>query len=119
MTKKSPLIKPNLEDGFIQINLKKLNKKQQTKKLAQFKKQIAILNRLLKKQLFTLFTTFVIQKKFFIDIKIYNKNFQIYYFYNYFKYNTFVYKIKKIFKNNENLKNVKNSKKHKIMFFTS
>ena len=78
-----------------------------------------MLNRLLEKQLFVLFTTFVIQKKFFIDIKIYDKNSQIYYFYNYFKYDIFVYEIKKIFKSNESLKNVKNSEKHKVMFFIS
>ena len=70
-----------------------------------------MLSRLFEKQLFVSFTAFVIQKKFFIDIKIYSKNFQIYYFYNYFKYDIFVYEIKKIFKSNESLKNVKNSKK--------
>ena len=76
-----------------------------------------MLSRLFEKQSFASFITFIIQKKFFIDIKIYGKNSQIYYFYNYFKYNIFVYEIKKIFKSNENLKNVKNSEKHKVMFF--
>ena len=59
----------------------------------------------------------IIFKKTFINIKIYDKDFQFYYNYNYFKYNNYVYEIKKIFKSNKSLKNVKNSKKHKIAFF--
>ena len=71
-------------------------------------------NRLFEKKL--QFTSLTIQKKVFIDIKIYNKNFQLYYNHDYFKYDNYVYKIKKIFKNNETLKKIKNSKKHKIVF---
>ena len=73
-----------------------------------------MLIRLFKNQLFVKSITF---KKTFIDIKIYDKNSQLYYDYDYFKYNNYVYKIKKIFKNNKDLKNVKNLKKHKIVFF--
>ena len=75
-----------------------------------------MLIRLFKNQLFVTSITF---KKTFIDIKIYNKNFQFYYDHNYFKYDNYVYKMKKIFKSNKNLKNVKNSKEHKIVFFIS
>ena len=65
-----------------------------------------------------LFATSIAPKKTFINIKIYNKNSQLYYDHDHFKYNNYVYEIKKIFKSNKNLKNVKNSKEHKIAFFT-
>ena len=60
-----------LKNNFTKINSKKLNAKQQTKKLAQIKKQIVMLTYLFKNQLFVTSITF---KKTFIDIKIYNKN---------------------------------------------
>ena len=104
----------NLKENF--VNQKKIEKKQQAKKFTKLKNQIAMLNRLFKKK--SQSTSSTIQKKTFIDIKIYNKNFQLYYNYNYFKYDNYVYEIKKIFKSNKILKKVKNPKKHKIVFST-
>ena len=75
-----------------------------------------MLTRLFKNQLFVASITL---KKTFINIKIYDKNFQLYYDYDYFKYDNYVYEMKKIFKSNEDLKNIKNLKEHKIVFFIS
>ena len=104
-----------LKNNFTKINSKKLNAKQQAKELVRIKKQIVMLIRLFEGQLPAASITF---KKAFIDIKIYDKNPQLYYDHNHFKYDNYVYEMEKIFKSNKDLKDVRNSKEHKIVFFT-
>ena len=99
------------------VNQKKIEKKQQTKELVTLKNQIVMFDQLFEKEQQSFSS--IISKKFFIDIKIYDKDFQLYYDHDHFKYDNYVYEMKKIFKNNEDLIDVKNSKKHKIVFFIS
>ena len=104
-----------LKNNFTKVNSKKLNAKQQAKELARIKKQIVMLIRLFENQLFAIS---IALKKAFIDIKIYDKNSQLYYDHDYFKYDNYVYEMEKIFKSNKDLKNVRDSEEHKIVFFT-
>ena len=106
----------NLRNVYDQINLKKLKKKKQIRELIDMKQQIAFLNHLIEKQ--TLISS-TIEKRFFIDIKICDKNFELYYDHDHFKYDNYVYEMKKIFKNNEDFENVKNFEKHKVILFIS
>ena len=105
----------NVRDVF--VNQKKIEKERQAKKLIKLKNQIAMFNRLLEKKQQS--TSSTMQKKIFIDIKMYDKNSQLYYDHDHFKYDSYVYEMKKIFKNNETLKKIKNSKEHKIVFSIS
>ena len=99
------------------VNQEKAEKKQQAKELVTLKNQVVMLGRLLEREQQS--SSSIISKKFFIDIKIYDKDFQLYYGHDHFKYDNYVYEMKKVFKSNEDLVDARDSEKHKVVFFIS